>query len=76
MTYVLQNVAQYAIVILASVFQNVYQDAVNATALHAFAFQAIAVILAAVFAFALHANAILEEDAILHADMFVTTIAR
>ena len=61
---------------IASVFQNAYQNAVNAIVHHAFAFQVIAVILAAVFAFALHANAILEEDAILHADMFVTTIAR
>ena len=76
MIYVLQDAAPYVTAIVASVFQNVYQDAVNATALHAFAFQVIAVILAVVFAFALHANAILEEDAILHADMFVTTIAR
>ena len=76
MIYVLQDAVPYVTAIVASVFQNVYQDAANAIALHAFAFQVIAVILAAVFAFALHANAILEEDAILHADMFVTTIAR
>ena len=76
MIYVPQDAVHYVTAIVASVSQNVYQDAANAIALHAFAFQVIAVILAAVFAFALHANAILEEDAILHADMFVTTIAR
>ena len=76
MTYVLQNVAQYAIVILASVFQNVYQDAVNAIVHHAFAAQHIAVTLVAVFAIALLANAILEEDAIHHAIMFAIIHAK
>ena len=76
MTYVLQNVAQYAIAILASVFQNVYQDAVNATVHHAFAAQHIAVTLVAVFAIALLASAILEEDAIRLADMFAIILAK
>ena len=76
MIYVPQDVVHYVTAIVASVSQNVYQDAANAIALHAFAFQVIAVILAAVFAFALLANAILEEDAFLHADMFVTMDAR
>ena len=76
MTYVLQNVAQYAIAILASVFQNVYQDAVNATVHHAFAAQHIAVTLVAVFAIALLADAILEEDAIHHVIMFVIIHAK
>ena len=76
MTYVLQNVAQYAIAILASVFQNVYQDAVNATVHHAFAAQHIAVTLVAVFAIALLADAILEEDAIHLADMFAIIHAK
>ena len=76
MTYVLQNVAQYAIVILASVFQNVYQDAVNATVHHAFAAQHIAVTLVAVFAIALLADAIFEEDAIHLAIMFAIIHAK
>ena len=76
MTYVLQNVAQYAIVILASVFQNVYQDAVNAIVHHAFAVQHITVTLVAIFATALLANVILEEDAIHHVIMFVIIHAK
>ena len=76
MTYVLQNVAQYAIAILASVFQNVYQDAVNATVHHAFAAQHIAVTLVAVFAIALLADAIFEEDAIHLAIMFAIIHAK
>ena len=76
MTYVLQNVAQYAIAILASVFPNVYQDAVNATVHHAFAVQHIAVTLVAVFAIALLADAILEEDAIHHVIMFAIIHAK
>ena len=76
MTYVLQNVAQYAIAILASVFQNVYQDAVNAIVHHAFAVQHIVVTLVAVFAIALLADAILEEDAIHLADMFAIILAK
>ena len=75
MTYVLQNVAQYAIAILASVFQNVYQDAVNATALHAAA-QLIVIILVAVSVFAVLANAILEEDASHLAIMYVIMTAK
>ena len=70
-----QHAAQYATATVASVSLNAYQDAINATALHAAA-QLIVIILVAVSVFAVLANAILEEDAILHADMFVTTIAR
>ena len=62
--------------ILASVFQNVYQDAVNATVHHAFAAQHIAVTLVAVFAIALLADAILEEDAIHLAIMFAIIHAK
>ena len=76
MIYVPQDVVHYVTAIVASVSQNVYQDVANAIALHAFAFQVIAVILAAVFAFALHANAILEEDATHLAIMYVITTAK
>jgi len=55
------------------VFLNVYQDAINAIVLHAFAAQLIVIILAAVFAFAHLANAILEEDATLLVIMFAIT---
>ena len=58
---------------IASVFQNAYQDAVNAIVHHAFASQHIAAILVAVFVFALLANAILEEDATLLVIMFAIT---
>ena len=57
-----QHAAQYVTAIVASVSLNAYQDAINATALHAAA-QLTAIILAAVSAFAVLANAILEEDA-------------
>ena len=55
--------------------QNAYQDAVNAIALLAFAAQLIA-ILVVIYAFAILAHAILEEDAILHAIMYVIMIAK
>ena len=61
---------------IASVFQNAYQDAVNAIVHHAFAAQPIAVTLVAVFAIALLADAILEEDAIHHAIMFAIIHAK
>ena len=61
---------------IASVFQNAYQDAVNAIVHHAFASQHIAVILVAVFVFALLASAILEEDAIHLVDMFAIILAK
>ena len=76
MISVLQLVVQFATVIIASVFQNAYQDAINAIVTPAFAAQLIAAILVAAFAFALHANAILEEDAFLHAITFVTMIVK
>ncbi len=72
----LQHVVQYAIAITASVFQDVYQDAINVIVIHAFAAQLYAIILVAAYAFALLANAILEEDAFLHAIMYVTMIAK
>ena len=70
-----QHAAQYVTAIVASVSLNAYQDAINATALHAAA-QLIVTILVAVFAFALLANAILEEDATLLVTMFVTMIVK
>ena len=76
MTFVFQDVAQYAIYMIASVFQNAYQNAVNAIVHHAFASQHIAAILVAVFVFALLASAILEEDAIHLADMFAIILAK
>ena len=69
------HVAQYVTAIVASVSQNVYQDAVNAIVLLAAA-QLIVTILVAVFAFALLANAILEEDATLLVTMYVTMIVK
>ena len=69
------HVAQYVIAIVASVSQNAYQDAVNVIVLLAAA-QLIVTILVAVFAFALLANAILEEDATLLVTMFVTMIVK
>ena len=76
MIYVLQDAVHYVTAIVASVSQNVYQDAANAIALHAFAFQVIAVILAAVFVFAVLANVILEEDASHLAIMCATMTAK
>ncbi len=58
MIYVSQNAAQYAIVIVASVLQNVFQDAINVIVLHVFAAHLIVIILVAVYAFALLANVI------------------
>ena len=55
--------------------QNAYQDAVNVIALLAFAAQLIA-ILVVIYAFAILAHAILEEDAILHVIMYVIMIAK
>ncbi len=69
------HVAQYVTAIVASVSQNAYQDAVNVIVLLAAA-QLIVTILVAVFAFALLANAILEEDATLLVTMFVTMIVK
>ena len=69
------HVAQYVTAIVASVSQNVYQDAVNAIVLLAAA-QLIVIILVAVFVFALLANAILEEDATLLVTMYVTMIVK
>ena len=70
-----QHAAQYATATVASVSLNAYQDAINATALHAAA-QLIAIILAAVSAFAVLANAILEEDAAHLAIMYVIIAAK
>ena len=61
---------------IASVFQNAYQDAVNAIVHHVFAAQHIAVTLVAVFAIALLADAIFEEDAIHLAIMFAIIHAK
>ena len=61
---------------IASVFQNAYQNAVNAIVHHAFAAQHIAVTLVAVFAIALLADAIFEEDAIHLAIMFAIIHAK
>ena len=69
------HVAQYVTAIVASVSQNAYQDAVNVIVLLAAA-QLIVTILVAVFAFALLANAILEEDATLLVTMYVTMIVK
>ena len=69
------HAVQYVTAIVASVSQNAYQDAINVIALHAVA-QLIVIILVAAFAYALLANAILEEDASLLATMFVTMIAK
>ena len=76
MIYALLLVALYAIVIVASVSQNAFQDAVNAFALLVFAALLIAIILVAAYAFALHANAISEEDVSHLAIMSVITIAK
>ena len=76
MTYDLQNVAQYAIAIFASVFPNLYQYAINATAYFAFAAQNIAATLVAIFVIALLADAILEEDAIHLVIMFAIIHAK
>ena len=70
-----QLAAQYATATVASVSLNAYQDAINATALHAAA-QLIVIILAAVSVFAILANAILEEDASHLAIMYVTMTAK
>ena len=70
-----QHAAQYVTAIVASVSLNAYQDAINATAHHAAA-QLIAIILAAVSAFAVLANAILEEDAAHLAIMYVIIAAK
>ena len=74
MIYVPQLVAQYATAIVASVPQDAYQDAINAIVPLAYAAQVFAIILAAAYAFALLANAILEEDAILHVITCATTV--
>ena len=71
-----QDVVQSAIAIIASVFQDAYQDVINVIAIHAFAAQLYAMILVAAYAFALHANAILEEDASLLAIMSADTYAK
>ena len=76
MIYALLLVALYAIVIVASVSQNAFQDAVNAFALLVFAARLIAIILVAAYAFALHANAISEEDVSHLVIMSVITIAK
>ena len=70
-----QHAAQYATATVASVSLNAYQDAINATALHAAA-QLIVIILAAVSVFAVLANAILEEDASHLAITYVTMTAK
>ena len=72
----LLHVVQYAIAIIASVFQDAYQDVINVIATLAFAAQLYAMILVAAYAFALHANAILEEDASLLAIMSADTYAK
>ena len=70
-----QHAAQYVTAIVASVSLNAYQDAINAIAHHAAA-QLIAIILAAVSAFAVLANVILEEDASHLAIMYVIMTAK
>ena len=76
MTSALQHVVKYAIAIAASVSQDVFQDAINVIVIHAFAAHLYAIILVVAYASALLANAILEEDAFLHAIMYVTMIAK
>ena len=70
-----QHAVQYVTAIVASVSLNAYQDAINATALHAAA-QLTAIILAAVSAFAVLANAIFPEDAAHLAIMYVIIAAK
>ena len=70
-----QHAAQYVTAIVASVSLNAYQDAINATALHAAA-QLIVIILVAVSVFAVLANAILAEDATHLAIMYVIMTAK
>ena len=70
-----QHAAQYATATVASVSLNAYQDAINATVLHAAA-QLIVIILVAVSVFAVLANAILEEDATHLAIMYVIMTAK
>ncbi len=72
---VVHLVVLYVIAIVASVSQNAYQDAINVIVLPAVALL-IAIILVAVFAFALLANAILEEDATHLVTMSATMIAK
>ena len=70
-----QHAVQYATATVASVSLNAYQDAINATALHAAA-QLIVIILVAVSVFAVLANAISEEDASHLAIMCATMTAK
>ena len=72
---VVHLVVLYVIAIVASVSQNAYQDAINVIVLPAVALL-IAIILVAVFAFALLASAILEEDATHLVTMSATMIAK
>ena len=76
MTSAHQHVVQFVIAITASVFLDAFQDAINVIVILAFAARLIAIILAVAYASALLANAILEEDAFLHAIMYVTMIAK
>ena len=76
MIFVPLFVALYVIAIIASAFLDVYQDAINVIVILAFAAHLIVIILVAAFAFAAHANAILEEDAFHHVIMSATMTAK
>ena len=76
MISVLPDVVQFVTAIVASVFQNVSQDAINAIVLPAFAAQHYAIIHAAAYAYALLANAILEEDVSHLVTMFAIMIVK